>query len=340
MDRQTNPNTAVLSIQNLSKHLGNRLILDKISLDVYPGEIFGFLGPNGSGKTTTIKLMLGLLRMEAGEIRICGHNIVTDFEAAVAKVGGIIENPEMYKYLTGRQNLWQYARMYPQEISKERFEEVIRIVGLGSRIDDKISKYSLGMRQRLGLAQAILHRPSLLVLDEPTNGLDPAGIKDLRDILKELCRTEHIAVFVSSHLLSELEQMCDRVGVIDRGKMLGTHLMSDLQNSYSDGKERLCLSVGDAPATMELLRADYPDVRIDDADDTLSLTITREKVPDLVRFLASSGTDVYEVHVLKKTLETAFFEITSQNASHDVGTGGLNIPAATPASESGKEETL
>ena len=335
MEERTQNTAPVLTIRNLSKHLGSRLILDNINLDVYPGEIFGFLGPNGSGKTTTIKLMLGLLRMEQGEIRICGRNIVTDFEEAVKSVGGIIENPEMYKYLTGRQNLEQYARMYGN-IPKERFDEVIRLVGLQTRIDDKISKYSLGMRQRLGLAQAILHRPALLVLDEPTNGLDPAGIKDLRDILKELCHREGVAVFVSSHLLAELEQMCDRVGVIDRGRMLGTHSMAELQNTYADGKELLSLSVGNAPAVAEELRADYPDGRLDDSDDTIRLLIERAKVPDLVRRLAGEGVDIYEVHVMKKTLETAFLEIVGNTGSHEVGTGGFT-PA--PQSTQGQDST-
>ena len=157
----------VLSIKNVSKHLGKRKILSDITLDVHEGEIFGFLGPNGSGKTTTIKLILGLLRMESGQISICGHDNVKDFEAAMRCVGGIIENPEMYKYLTGRQNLEQYLRMYP-ELPRERIDEVIRLVRMESRINDKISKYSLGMRQRLGIAQAVLHHPKLLILDEPS----------------------------------------------------------------------------------------------------------------------------------------------------------------------------
>jgi ABC-2 type transport system ATP-binding protein len=152
-------NTTVLSIKHVSKHLGKRKILSDITLDVKEGEIFGFLGPNGSGKTTTIKLILGLLRMESGEISICDHDNVKEFEDAMRCVGGIIENPEMYKYLTGRQNLEQYARMYP-DLPRERVDEVIRLVRMESRIDDKIAKYSLGMRQRLGIAQAVLHNPA------------------------------------------------------------------------------------------------------------------------------------------------------------------------------------
>ena len=208
----------VLSIRHLSKSFGSRRILTDINLDVTPGEIFGFLGPNGSGKTTTIKLMLGLLRMEQGEIRICGRNIVTDFEEAVKSVGGIIENPEMYKYLTGRQNLEQYARMYGN-IPKERFDEVIRLVGLQTRIDDKISKYSLGMRQRLGLAQAILHRPALLVLDEPTNGLDIPSKSQFRKVLAS-GMSEEKSVVISTHQVRDIDRLLDHVIVIDGSQVL------------------------------------------------------------------------------------------------------------------------
>ena len=162
----TDANSAaeVLEIKGLTKSLGGRNILCDINLSVNSGEVFGFLGPNGSGKTTTIKLILGLLNIQKGEIKICGYDVRRDFEKAMRNVGGIIENPEMYKYLTGRENLMQYTRMY-DDVPTERIEEVIKTIRLEERIDDRISKYSLGMRQRLGIAQAIIHKPKLLVLD-------------------------------------------------------------------------------------------------------------------------------------------------------------------------------
>ena len=202
-----------LKIDHLNKYFGKRQILHDICMEVYAGEVFGFLGPNGAGKTTTIKIVVGLLRLDEGDVQIHGHSITKHFEDAMACVGGIVENPELYKYMTGRENLRQYARMRTG-VDEKRIDEVVELVGLSNRINDKVGKYSLGMRQRLGVAQALLHRPKLLILDEPTNGLDPAGIKELRDILKNLAHKENIAVLVSSHLMSEMEMMCDRVGVI------------------------------------------------------------------------------------------------------------------------------
>lgn len=165
----------IVQIKNLSKTIGKKTIIDDISFDVYPGEVYGFLGPNGAGKTTTIRMIVGLISITKGEILINGISIEKDFEKAISYVGGIVENPEMYKFLTGYQNLIHYARM--QNVKKERLDAVIQLAGLENRIHDKVKTYSLGMRQRLGVAQALLHSPKLLILDEPTNGLDPAGIK-------------------------------------------------------------------------------------------------------------------------------------------------------------------
>lgn len=318
----------VLSIKNVSKHLGKRKILSDITLDVHEGEIFGFLGPNGSGKTTTIKLILGLLRMENGEISICGHDNVKDFEAAMRCVGGIIENPEMYKYLTGRQNLEQYLRMYP-ELPRERIDEVVRLVRMESRINDKISKYSLGMRQRLGIAQAVLHHPRLLILDEPTNGLDPAGIKELRDVLKTLSREEGVAVFVSSHMLSELQLMCDRVGIIDRGVTVGFRSL-DAQGMIEESEySHYTLETPDGEKAMQLLAAG---VLCSGAayDGALSFDADHQSIPDLLSLLCREGVRVYGLTRQKKSLEDTFLEMTD---IADVGTqpivekgkkGGLN----------------
>lgn len=325
--------TPVLEIAHLSKTLGSRQILTDINITLYPGEIFGFLGPNGSGKTTTIKLILGLLHVDVGTISICGHDVKTDFEAAIANVGGIIENPEMYKYLSGRENLQQYQRMYGS-IPDERVDEVVRLVRLEDRINDKISRYSLGMRQRLGVAQAILHRPRLLVLDEPTNGLDPAGIKELRETLRELAHREGVTVFVSSHLLAELELMCDRVGVIDRGRVIGVGSMADIHSemardgtvsyeielsnirpalSYAEEKGwrvgyRLPTEAGENPTAVAdpatLPEGDEP------IAGTVVLRCRRDEINGLLRAMAAEDTDIYALLPRRKTLEDAFLELT------------------------------
>lgn len=326
--------TPVLTIRNLTKHLSGRLILDNINLDVYPGEIFGFLGPNGSGKTTTIKIMLGLLSLESGSISICGKDIVKEFEEAVSNVGGIIENPEMYKYLTGRENLEQYARMY-ENVSKERIDELVELVGLKTRINDKISRYSLGMRQRLGVAQALLNKPALLVLDEPTNGLDPQGIKELRDILKEIAAKENVAVFVSSHLLAEIELMCDRVGVIDKGRVIGSKRMDEIRGDFGDGKEHFDITVGNPDMAASVFAA--RNISFTREKDTFRISLLHSELPSLVKELAAADSEIFEVVKIKKSLEDAFLEMVlgpNRQGRREVGIGGFEMPANnTPSAQ-------
>lgn len=209
----------ILSIQQLNKYFGQRHVIDHLSFDVRAGEIFGFLGPNGAGKTTTIKLVMGFLREDGGRILINGIDKKENYEEAMSYLGGIVENPEMYGNFTGRQNLEMYARTHGN-ISKQQIDEIITMVGLDKRIDEKVKRYSLGMKQRVGLAQALLHKPKMLILDEPTNGLDPVGIHSLRDILRRLAHEEGIAVMVSSHILAEMQLMCDRVGIVDKGRLI------------------------------------------------------------------------------------------------------------------------
>ena len=305
----TNTQTPVISIRNLSKSLGGRRILNNISFDVYPGEIFGFLGPNGSGKTTTIKVILGLLRLEAGEISICSHDVRKEYEDAIRNVGGIVENPEMYKYLTGRQNLEIYRRMY-DDVPPERINEVVRIVRLEERIDDKIAKYSLGMRQRLGIAQAILHKPKVLVLDEPTNGLDPAGIKELRDIFKSLAHDEGCSVFVSSHMLAELEQMCDRVCVIDRGAILGMMTMEEIHGQTAGAESRFTLETSDPQTACRIVAEITQNAEI--SGNTVVFTSRRDDAARAVSALCAEGVAVYSMTRATKSLEQAFMEITAR----------------------------
>lgn len=314
----TESKAPVVSIRGLSKKLGGRQILSNISLDVFPGEIFGFLGPNGSGKTTTIKLMLGLLNLESGSISICGHDVRTDFENAVANIGGIIENPEMYKYLTGRKNLEQYARMHGDgTVDNARIDEVVRTVRLEARINDKVSKYSLGMRQRLGLAQALLHRPRILVLDEPTNGLDPAGIKELRDILRDMAHTQNAAVFISSHQLAELDQMCDRVAVIDRGALLATMTIDEVRNA-GNGKSSTVKIEADMRGGE--LPADLAGVLTVDENGILTGSVTRDDIPGIVASLVASGAAIYSVTEEKHSIEDVFLQLTAEYTP--AGAGG------------------
>lgn len=305
---------AVLKISHLSKSFGRHRVLKDISFEAYAGEVFGFLGPNGAGKTTTLKIVAGLFTLEEGEVSVLGHDLRRDFEHAMAEVGGIVENPEFYGYMSGLDNLRQYAAMRGG-VSRERIDEVVRLVGMENRIRDKVSKYSLGMRQRLGVAQAILHRPRLLLLDEPTNGLDPASIKALRDILKHLAHEEGVAVIVSSHLMSEMELMCDRVGVIIGGELHSVQTIGELVAATSPDRVQYVLSADSASRAAELL-SDCEDIALEmQGEDTLLLTLpaqgARERLGEINRALILGGTSVYTVTQKEnRRLEDVFIEMT------------------------------
>lgn len=308
----------VLELKNVTKIMGKRRIVDNISFFINEGEIFGFLGPNGAGKTTTIKMITGLLKIDEGEIFISGKNVNKDFENALSRVGGIIENPEMYGYLSGRDNLEIYGRMHGK-VSNERVDEIIRLVKLENRIDDKVKKYSLGMRQRLGLAQALLHNPKLLILDEPTNGLDPMGIKELRDTLRELAYKEGLAVLVSSHLLSEMELMCDRFGIIDNGKIIDMKTMKDIKNQESKSNSDYEIEVDDIAKARDILnevvKSRELEVNFKAEENMIYLTATKQQVALVNKALVSGDVLVYSIEVVANSLEDEFMKITTGSKS-------------------------
>ncbi|WP_037285513.1 ABC transporter ATP-binding protein [Saccharibacillus sacchari] len=294
----------VVRFREVSKIIGGKTLVDNLTLDVQPGEVFGFLGPNGAGKTTTIRMLVGLISMSTGDIQICGKSITTDFENAIESVGAIVENPELYSYMSGYGNLMQYARMR-SNVSKERIDEVVAFVGLTERIQDKVRTYSLGMRQRLGVAQAILHRPKLLILDEPTNGLDPQGIRELRDYLRALAHKEGTAVFVSSHLLTEMELMCDRVAIIQNGKLIE---VQKVQGDTGEGTEKteveVEFEVGDAAIAVQKLGAGEA------KGGHLVIRIEHSDIAKINARLVEAGIPVSGIRVLKRSLEDQFLEVT------------------------------
>jgi ABC-2 type transport system ATP-binding protein len=302
--------TSVVQLTQVTKKIGSKTIVDGLSFEVRPGEIFGFLGPNGAGKTTTIRMMVGLISISGGEIRIQGRSVRQQFEEAMRHVGAIVENPEFYGFMTGYQNLVHFARMMPG-VEKERIDEVVKLVRLENRIQDKVKTYSLGMRQRLGVAQAILHRPSVLILDEPTNGLDPEGIRELRDYLRTLSKDEGIAVIVSSHLLSEMELMCDRVAIIQNGKLLDVRSFKEASRDTELVEVRF--EVRDPAAAAELLRSEGYALQVDGSELALQLPDRREAVAEVNARLVAAGTAVYGIRTMTKTLEEQFLEVTRGN---------------------------
>jgi len=302
MPNRQDTGVPVASLQGVTKKIGSKTLINNLTLDIPTGQVFGFLGPNGAGKTTTIRMMVGLISISGGDIRICGHSIKSHFEEAIANVGAIVENPEMYKFLTGYQNLRQYARMV-QGVTKERINEVVELVGLGNRIHDKVKTYSLGMRQRLGVAQALLHRPKLLILDEPTNGLDPQGIRELRDYLRRLCQEEGTTVFVSSHLLSEMELMCDSVAIIQNGVLIDVRQLKTVGDALAPAGETR-FEVNNAEAARLLLGSG--EVK----DGALVLSGTREEIAELNARLVNGGIQVYGISNAARSLEDQFLEMT------------------------------
>jgi ABC-2 type transport system ATP-binding protein len=298
----------IVKLQNVSKVIKGKKIIDDLSFDVFEGEVFGFLGPNGAGKTTTIRMIVGLMNITEGDVVISGKSIKKDFEGAIASVGAIVENPELYKFMSGYKNLQHFARMQ-KGITKERINEVVELVGLTDRIHDKVKTYSLGMRQRLGLAQCLLHRPKILILDEPTNGLDPAGIREIRAYIRKLAQEEGMAVIVSSHLLSEMEMMCDRIGIIQKGKLV------DVQNvrDFVDGEELVYqFEVDDEQKANEVMKVFTPALPFEVKGNKLQVGLKKEQVPQLIKSFVEDGVEIYSVMPVAKTLEDRFLEITNE----------------------------
>jgi ABC-2 type transport system ATP-binding protein len=303
-------NEPIVTLQNVTKRIGGKTIIDKLSFQVPQGEVFGFLGPNGAGKTTTIRMMVGLMSLSEGDILIGGHSILTDFEKAIKQVGAIVENPEMYKFLSGWNNLVHYARMVPG-ITHHRIAEVVKLMGLENRIHDKVKTYSLGMRQRLGVAQAVLHKPRLLILDEPTNGLDPAGIRELRDYLRQLSRDEGVSVIVSSHLLSEMELMCDRVAIIQNGRLVDVRTTKELVQA--GGRSTVVFEVSDTKLAHQVLAQNDGAYPAELQQEGIVLQLDREEIADVTALLVHAGVKIFGIHPVTTSLEDKFLEMTGSD---------------------------
>ncbi|HEY4390630.1 MAG TPA: ABC transporter ATP-binding protein [Paenibacillus sp.] len=306
----------VLQVNGVTKQIGRKRIVDKLSFDIHQGEIVGLLGPNGAGKTTTIRMIVGLIGMTEGDVLIKGESIKHHFARAISEVGGIIENPEFYPYMTGYDNLKQYQRM-AKGITEERITEVVKLVGLQDAMKKRVKAYSLGMRQRLGIAQALLHNPSILILDEPTNGLDPAGIREMRDYLKTIAREEGIAILVSSHLLSEMELMCSRVVVIQEGKLVTVRSLGGSSATEEEGQVQVMLRVNDAEqAKLRLVRMEeIRIVGIDNERNQVTVTVRDSYIPRVIDALRDEGIALYRIEEVKESLEDEFLKWTGGDLS-------------------------
>lgn len=296
----------VLEVKGLKKKIGSREIIKDLSFSIEEGEIYGFLGPNGAGKTTTIRMLVGLIHPTCGEITICGEKLSKNKEKALKDVGAIVENPELYSYLSGRENLMQIA--YIRKVSKEEVNELIKTVGLEDRIDDKVKKYSLGMKQRLGLAAALIGKPKLLILDEPTNGLDPSGIIDFRSIVKSAARKHNMAVLISSHILSEVQQLCDKVAFINDGVIKAVEDM-DIAVSSVEKESITLISSTDIKDAVNKIKTIKFVTAVEDKNGVINIVIESNKAPELVREIVKLEIGVEEFKKNREGLEQRYMEL-------------------------------
>lgn len=296
----------VLVANGLTKRVGNKVIVENVDITVQKGEIVGLLGPNGAGKTTIIRMLTGLISRNKGIVEIASNDLDKEFNKCMENIGAIIENPEFYKYLSGWENLKQFARMSPRRITDEVLMEVVTRVRLTEAIHQKVKTYSLGMRQRLGIAQAILHQPALLILDEPLNGLDPKGMYDFRKLIEEIAK-EGTSILISSHLLSEMEVLANRIMIIERGKV--THIENLAETTSSNGRVQVTI---ETPQQAQLQReiALMGLSIVQTAGDTLTIEIERDQIPALIEHGVQVGISFYGITPHKANLEERFLELT------------------------------
>ncbi|MBO0440176.1 ABC transporter ATP-binding protein [Candidatus Enterococcus ikei] len=297
-------NKQVLEVKNISKRVGKKTIIKDASFIVKSGKVTGLLGPNGAGKTTIIRMLVGLMSHDEGSIQINGQSLSTNFKEAMTHVGAIVENPELYNYMTGMENLKQYVRMSPKQVSDEELYQVIRSVHLENNIDQKVKTYSLGMRQRLGVAQAILHQPDLLLLDEPMNGLDPKGMREFREMIQAL-KNKGVGVLISSHQLSDMELLCDDLVIVQKGSIT---YVGPMNNPEEENKLVLLLETDQQQQALAYLKEQGYVAVIDGS--YLKIELAEDTRTTLVKQLVDLGIGIKELKVHVDSLEENFLRWT------------------------------
>jgi len=296
----------ILLVENVTKVINKKSIVKDLNFSIDEGEILGFLGPNGAGKSTTLRMIVGLSKPTSGKIEICGHSVTENYIKSMSNVGCIIEGPDLYNYMSGIDNLKMFAAM-SKDISEKDIYDVVELVGLKNRIKDKVRNYSLGMKQRLGLAQALINNPKLLILDEPTNGLDPSGINEFRNLVKNLAKERNISVLVSSHLMSEIELMCDKVAIIKNGIILKSAMVKDLLNT-----QEVFWILNDNEKGMKILKNHWKiDSKI--VGERLESEIDLSVLGEINNSFFKEGIMIKIVNNKNKTLEDLFLKLTEGN---------------------------
>lgn len=297
----------VLELSNIWKRIGKKMIIKNVAFTVEKGQIVGLLGPNGAGKTTLIRVIVSLMQLDQGNIMINGISLSKDYKKAIAQVGAIIENPEFYNYMSGYDNLMQYVRMARKEISKKEVDDVVKAVHLENNIDQKVKTYSLGMRQRLGVAQALLHKPVLLVLDEPMNGLDPKGMREFREMMLAL-RDQGISVLVSSHQLSDIEQIADHLVILQKGEVTHRVSMAEIKNGSGNVIE---LITSDNAAAEKLLAASGF-LNLHTEGDKVFVTTSEDRRSEIAALLVKNEIGLLQLNQKVNSLEDVFLEWTEE----------------------------
>src|SRR6056297_2532895 len=294
----------ILQVKDLTKIINKREIIKNINLEISKGEIYGFLGPNGAGKSTTLRMVVGLSKPTTGDITISGYSITNNYVKAMANVGCIIEEPALYEYMTGLKNLKILGAM-SKNVSEKDIREAVELVGMSHRINDLVKTYSMGMKQRIGLAQALIHHPKLLILDEPTNGLDPQGIYKFRQIIKTLVKEKGFSVLLSSHLISEIQLMCDKVAIINNGQIIKTAKVEDLLFS-----NQIYWTIDYPKKGKRILESKF-DIEANIIDNQLVAKLPEHLIETVNTFFINKGIKIKYVSIKKKTLEDLFLELTA-----------------------------
>lgn len=301
----------LLEIYHLTKSFGSFTAVDDLSFSVNEGEVYGFLGQNGAGKSTTIRMILSLIKPTAGSISVFGLNIEKNREKILQKTGAVVEKPDLYKYLTAYENMKLFSKLSGVNLGRQELMRQLAVVGLEKRANDKVGVYSQGMKQRLGIAVALVHDPSLIILDEPTNGLDPQGIADIRNLILRLSKDQKKTLLVSSHLLSEIEQIADSMVIIDKGKKIVEGRVSELLNP---GKVRMeIITLNNMGAKQLIASSAWAEGLKISSDEKILVEINKSAVPSLTRFLVENGVELVSLRSAN-TLEVYFLSLTSEHA--------------------------
>ncbi|MGM0920187.1 MAG: ABC transporter ATP-binding protein [Bacillota bacterium] len=303
----------MISTTNLTKVIKKKTIVDSLDMKIEKGEIYGFLGPNGAGKTTTIKMLLGLMKPTGGTIELFGKNAADHQLESLRKMGSLVESPSYYGHLTARENLETIRKIL--QVQKSRIDEVLSIVRLTNDSNRPVKGFSLGMKQRLGIASAILGNPELLILDEPTNGLDPSGIHEMRDLIKRLPKDYGMTVLISSHLLSEIDQMATKAGIISNGKMIFQDSIGKLK---SKAKVQMIIRTGNSVKAASLLLSNGQTAELG-GESVILRDVTDSRIAQVIALLVKSGIEVYRIEEKRKSLEEIFLDLTGEGGNvHDV----------------------